>query len=57
MKDFFLNKSIPEIIEGIKNNKLSLSEILKESIKKYEKYENKFCSWVIFDKKKVEKNF
>ena len=57
MKDIFLKKSIPQIIQEVKLKKLNLDEILKESLNKYEKYNNKINSWKFFEKRKIKKKF
>ena len=43
MRDIFLKKSIPEILNLIKKKKINLDHILNETKKKYKTYQKKFA--------------
>ena len=55
MRDIFLKKSIPEILNLIKKKKINLDHILNETKKKYKTYQKKICSWKSFDHKILKK--
>ncbi len=55
MRDIFLKKSIPEILNLIKKKKISLNHILSEIKQKYKTHQKKICSWKSFDYKIFKK--
>ena len=48
MRDIFLKKSIPEILNLIKKKKINLDHILNETKKKYKTYQKKNLLMEIF---------
>lgn len=55
MRDIFLNKSIPEILNLIKRKKINLDSILGETKRKYKIHQKKIYSWKSFNYKIFKK--
>ncbi len=56
IKNIYLQKSIPEIINLLKKKKIRIKDLYLESFKNYKKYEKNIRAWVIFDKKVFSRN-
>jgi len=50
-KNIFLQKSISEITESLRNNLITPLEIAEACIKRIEEYNEKYKVWIIYDKK------
>lgn len=51
IRDIYLKKSIPEIVDFLKKKKIKIKDLFDESYRKYGKYEKHVKAWVIFNKK------
>ena len=53
MKSMFLQYSVPELIEKVKNHKLSHSDLINETISAVSKFEKQSLAWEVFESSKL----
>ena len=53
MKSYFLQYSIPELIEKVKNHKITHSDLVNETIEAFSRYEKQSLAWEVFESNKL----